>query len=103
MRLALGSPLHRNDFLVGVRLGRICSVFESITPFQLNRQLDPVPKEPQDEIHLSVDVLPLVAFIEKIVAELDDIVSIVFVGVVFAVRKSVEKIAIHTDALPRPL
>ena len=90
VELALGSPLHRNDFLVGVRLGRICCVFESITPFHLNRQLDPVPKERQDEIHLSVDVLSLVAFIEKIIAELDDIVSIVFVGVFFAdeVRKT---------------
>jgi hypothetical protein len=103
--LAFGSPLHRNDFLVGVRLGRICCVFEAITPFHLNRQLDPVPKERQDEIHLSVDVLSLVAFIEKTITELDDIVPIVFVGVFFAdkVRKSVQKIAIHTHALARPL
>lgn len=64
-----------------------------------------MPKERQDEVHLSVDILSLVAFIEKIVAELDDIVSIVFIDVLFAgkVHESVEKIAIHTHALPRPL
>jgi hypothetical protein len=47
----------------------------------------------------------VVAFIEKIVAELDDMVSNVFVGVFLAdkIRESVEKIAIHTYALPRPL
>jgi hypothetical protein len=59
-----------------------------------------VPKERQDKIHLRVDVLSLVAFIEKIVAELDDMVSIVFVGVFLTdkVRESVKKIAIHTHA-----
>src|SRR5262245_41996060 len=49
VELALSSPLHRNDFLVGVRFRRICRVFESITPFHLNRRLDPVSKECQDE------------------------------------------------------
>jgi hypothetical protein len=105
VELALGCPLHRNHFLVGVRLRRICCIFEAITPFHLNRQLDPVSKGRQDEIHLRVDVLSLVAFIEKTVAKLDDIVSIVFVGVFFAdkVRKSVETITIHTHTLARPL
>jgi hypothetical protein len=64
-----------------------------------------MPKERQDKIHLSVAVLSLVAFIEKMITELDDIVSIVLVGVFFTdkIRKSVKKIAIHTHALPRPL
>lgn len=64
VELAFGSPLHRYDSLVGVRLGRNCCVFESTTSFHSNRQLHPTPKERQDEIHLSVDVLSLVAFIE---------------------------------------
>jgi predicted RecB family nuclease len=64
VELALGSLFHRNDFLVGVRLGRICCVVEPIPSFHLNRQLHPTPKERQDEIHLSVDGLSLVAFIE---------------------------------------
>ena len=51
-----------------------------------------MPKERQDEIHLSVDVLPLVAFIEEMIAELDDIISIVLACVFFIdkVRKRVE-------------